>query len=94
VTDYRWEQAQSMLMQRHLTRAGNKVQLPVPLNATSLAVAANVPEQTDANYGVQATPNWNTAVWITSKTKTGYTVNFGTMAPANAVIDCLTFRSE
>jgi hypothetical protein len=51
-------------------------------------------EEPDADYGVTATPNWDTTVWVGTKTTTGCTVNFGTAAVAGASIDLITFRSE
>lgn len=48
--------------------------------------------QTDTNYGVVVTPNWNTTVWVTDKATSGFTINFGTNAPANAKFDYFIFR--
>ena len=45
----------------------------------------------DANFGVTVAPNWNTPYWITNKTASGFTVNFGVFAPANATIDWRAF---
>lgn len=47
----------------------------------------------DANYQIVATPSWNTTVWVTSKSTTGFTLNFGTSAPdANQTVAWLMFR--
>lgn len=46
----------------------------------------------DANYAVVATPSWQTEVWITNKATTGFTINFGTPAPAGASVQWLLFR--
>ena len=56
---------------------GNNV--AVAAGATSLAVTLS---QTlpSTNYAVYVSPQWNTTVWITGKTTTGFTINFGTAA--------------
>lgn len=57
----------------------------VGASAASLAVTFNADEvQTDANFGVTCTPEWNAgSVWITGKTVNGFTINWAT-APAAA----------
>jgi hypothetical protein len=86
----RWLNA---LKRRWLTQAGNQLALPVTATNTTLAVVFLNPENT-IHYGVIAVPNWNTTVWVTAKTATGCTLNFGTAAPGSAVVDVATFRSE
>jgi len=45
--------------------------------------------QPDAVY---VTPQWNTTVWITGKTTTGFTINFGTAAPTGgSYVDWVIF---
>lgn len=78
---------------RFFTSAGTKVAQAVTAAATSVAVTWPRTE-VDAAYGVVATPNWGTTCWVSARTTTGCTVNFGTAAPANATVDILTFRSE
>jgi hypothetical protein len=39
------------------------------------------------DYNVLIDPNWNTTVWCSEKTSTGFTVTFGTPAPPLASID-------
>jgi len=46
----------------------------------------------DTNYAVLVTPNWGTTVWITNKTTTNFTVNFGTVAIQYAGIDWMITR--
>ena len=87
--DTYWER----LRRRFLTSAGNRVAVAVTAAATTVAVTFPRTE-VDTSYGVNATPNWGTTVWVTNKTTTGCTVNFGTAAPANATVDLITFRSE
>jgi hypothetical protein len=78
---------------RFLTSAGNTVAQAVTAAASSVAVTFPRTE-VDASYGVVATPNWGTTVWVTNKTTTGCTINFGTAAPASATVDFITFRTE
>jgi len=68
---------------------GNNV--AVAAGATSLAVTLS---QTlpSTNYAVYVTPQWNTSVWVTSKTTTGFTINFGTAAPTGgSALDWVIF---
>jgi len=81
------------LRRRLLTPAGNGVRLSVTAAATTKAVAFTR-EMPDTTYGIVATPSWNTTVYPTNRTTTGFTLNFGTAAPANATVDYVTFRSE
>lgn len=46
----------------------------------------------DATYGVQVTPSWATTVYVTAKTTAGFTINFGTAAPAGATCDWFLIR--
>lgn len=87
--DTYWER----IRRRYLTSAGTKVGQSVTAAATTVAVTFPRTE-VDTSYGVLATPNWGTTVWVTTKTTTGCTINFGTAAPANATVDFITFRSE
>ena len=68
---------------------GNNV--AVAAGATSLAVTLS---QTlpSTNYAVYVTPQWNTSVWVTGKTTTGFTINFGTAAPTGgSALDWVIF---
>ena len=68
---------------------GNNV--AVAAAATSLAVT--LPQTLPStNYAVYVTPQWNTTVWITGKTSTGFTINFGTAAPTGgSYVDWVIF---
>jgi len=71
---------------------GNNVS--VAAGATSLAVTLPVtlPPSIGTNYAVYVTPQWNTSVWITGKTTTGFTINFGTAAPTGgSYVDWVIF---
>lgn len=46
----------------------------------------------DANYAVLCTPNWNTTCFVSGKTTTGFTLNFGTAAPAGQLVDWFVAR--
>ncbi len=83
----------AVLRRRVLTAAGTAVNVAVTASATTLAVTFAQPE-VDTSYGVTVTPNWNTTVWVTAKSVSGMTLNFGTAAPANATVDWHSFRSE
>lgn len=50
-------------------------------------------DQPDTNYGVLATPSWNTTVYITDKAKTGFKINFGTAAGESDSVDWFIFRT-
>jgi len=56
----------------------------VALSHSFLPVTLPVPEP-DVNYGVVATPFWNTTVYVSSKTETGFVLNFGTPSPGSEV---------
>jgi len=68
---------------------GNNV--AVAAGATSLAVTLPVTLPT-TSYAVYVTPQWNTSVWVTGKTTTGFTINFGTAAPTGgSYVDWVIF---
>ena len=68
---------------------GNNV--AVAAGATSLAVTLST-ALPNTNYAVYVTPQWNTSVWITGKTTTGFTTNFGTAAPTGgSYVDWVIF---
>jgi hypothetical protein len=46
----------------------------------------------DANYAVIVTPAWNTAVWVTQKATTGFTINFGAAPGAASPLDWCMVR--
>ena len=71
------------------TFKGNNV--AVAAGATSLAVSLPLTLNT-TNYAVYVTPQWNTSVWVTGKTTTGFTINFGTAAPTGgSYVDWVIF---
>lgn len=45
-----------------------------------------------ANYAVLCTPNYSTTCYVTNKTTNGFTLNFGTAAPANASVSWMAIR--
>jgi hypothetical protein len=79
----RWLNA---LKRRWLTTAGNQAAYPVTMGNTTVTVTF-LGAMATLFYGVIVTPNWNTTVWVTNKTGTNCVVNFGTAAPASAIID-------
>lgn len=62
----------------------------VTTSATSLAITGKT--YTDASYGVLCTPTWDTTCFVSNRTATGFTLNFGTAAPASATVDWLVTR--
>lgn len=46
----------------------------------------------DANYAVFCTPNWNTTCFVTNKTTTGFTLNYGAAAPSGQLVDWFVAR--
>jgi len=63
----------------------------VAAGATSLAVTLSQ-ALPSTNYAVYVTPQWNTSVWVTGKTTTGFTINFGTAAPTGgSALDWVVF---
>ncbi len=67
------------------------VNIKVPAGSTSLQVTLPVPEP-DTNYGVLVVPQWNTTVWVTNKTTTGFTINFGTAPTTDNALDWFVYR--
>lgn len=91
--DTRQDAIWQRLRRRFFTSAGNVVRQSVSTSATSVTLTFPRTEA-DTSYGVNVTPSWNTTVWVSSRSTTGCTINFGTAAPASATIDVITFRSE
>lgn len=60
-----------------------------PAASGTAALSAQEP---DTNYGVIVTPSWGTTAWVTSKATSGFTINFGTAAPAGATVDWILMR--
>ncbi len=84
----------SRLRLRHFTAAGNGVNLAVGAGAGTLAIIFKRAEP-NATYGVTITPAWGTTAWVTNRTTTGFTANFGTVAPGGgSTMSFTTFRSE
>lgn len=66
------------------------VNVPVASGATTLAVAGL--SEPDTSYGVQVSTSWATTVTVTGKTTAGFTLTFGTAAPAAETVDWLLYR--
>lgn len=79
------------VVRQFLTRGGTRVEHSVLQTAATTSVVID-PVEPDTEYGVLVTPNWLTTCRVTSKTVNGFTVDFGTAAPADAAIDYLVFR--
>jgi hypothetical protein len=63
----------------------------VTASATSQTVSFNTAHP-DANYAVFCTPDWNTSCYVTNKTTNGFTLNYGTAAPAAQQVDWFVAR--
>lgn len=72
-----------ILTSGHATDGGT---VAVPGAATSVAVVFTQ-DRFDTSYTPWAAPGWSTAWWITAKTSTGFTVNFGTAPVGATTID-------
>lgn len=92
-TDVKSSRQWRALIQRFLnTAGGNKVSLAVT-NGTSTVTYTFPYTDSDASYGVVATPTWSTTVYVSARSTTSLTLTFGTAAGANATVDIITFRS-
>lgn len=60
-------------------------------NATTLNISFGT-AYPSANYSVLCTPNYATTCYVTSQTANGFTLNFGTAAPASATVSWLAVR--
>lgn len=84
-----------VVLRRFLTQGGVGVAIAVTAAAVTKAIAfADGKNEPDANYGVLVTPSWLTTFRVTAKAATGFTVDFGTAAPANATIDYAVVRGD
>lgn len=79
------------LIYKFLTSAGQKVQLPVGNGNTTVTWTFDRTES-DTDYGVSALPTWSTTTFVSGRTTTSVTIDFGTAAGANATVDILIFR--
>jgi hypothetical protein len=75
----------------HVISANKGVNVPVTQGATYVDITLPFSE-VDANYGVSVTPQWNTTVWVTNKTITGFRVNFGTAPASDSAVDYFVYR--
>jgi hypothetical protein len=67
------------------------INVAVTQGQTGLQVESPVPE-TDAEYAVSVTPSWMANTWVPAKGPEGFTVQFGTAAPAGAKVDWIIVR--
>jgi len=63
----------------------------VTASATSQTVSFGTAHP-DANYAVFCTPDWNTSCYVSNKTVNGFTLNYGTAAPAAQQVDWFVAR--
>jgi len=67
------------------------INVAVELGALYVVVTLPRPEA-DGHFAVQVTPSWPTPLAIVGKTTSGFTVSFGTPAPADAHLDWFLVR--
>lgn len=48
--------------------------------------------EVDTNYGVVATPTWETTVYVSARATGSLELTFGTAAGASDTVDIITFR--
>ena len=65
----------------------------VATSATTATVTFSYPAEPNTSYAVQLTTTWQTTIAITSKSTTGFTVSFGTAAPAASSVHWLIVRT-
>ena len=91
--DVRSDQQLRVVLARWLTRGGTYPNLAVGTGVATFALTFTLAEP-DASYGVLITPQWGTTAWVTNKTTTGCTLNFGTVSPVGGTVDVAIFRTE
>lgn len=64
----------------------------VAVSSGSASLAISGLSQADIQYLVTVVPSWNTTYWITGKTTTGFTINFGTAPSTISTIDWRLMR--
>ncbi len=62
----------------------------ITLAANTLVISGKT--YPDASYSVLCTPNYDTTCFVTNKTATGFTLNFGAAAPASSTVDWIVIR--
>ncbi|USN95564.1 MAG: hypothetical protein H6793_00120 [Candidatus Nomurabacteria bacterium] len=65
--------------------------VPITASTTSQSVTFSTPHS-DTNYAVFCTPDWDTTCYVNNKTVNGFTLNFGTAAPASQKMDWFVAR--
>jgi hypothetical protein len=94
-TDLRIARQLRVLLRRFLTQGGTGVNVAVTATATTKAIAfADGRHEPNATYGVIVTPSWLTTSRVTTKATTGFTIDFGTAAPAGATVDYCVVRGD
>lgn len=79
-----WE---ALLTGRHSTLGGTYA-----VGIGDLSTGVTFTDRFDTAYSVTVVPYWETTFWITAKTSTGFTVNFGTAPPSASSVDWTLVR--
>jgi len=86
-----WTQFVATIINSGLLTRQLATNVAVPITAGSVVVSFAIAQQ-DTSFMVTLEVSWNTTTWLTAKTKTGFTVNFGTAAPASATFSWAILR--
>lgn len=69
----------------YLNSFDSGINFTVTAGGTSITIGGLT--QSDTLYFVTVIPSWNTTYWITGKTKTNFTINFGTAPTVESLMD-------
>jgi tetrahydromethanopterin S-methyltransferase subunit E len=84
-----------VLLRRFLTQGGVGVDVAVTAGAATKAIAfADGKHEPNASYAVLVTPSWLTTFRVTAKATTGFTIDFGTVAPAAATVSYAVLKGD
>lgn len=74
-----------------LNNEARGINVAITQSATTLAVAFPT-AYPSSSYAVLCTPNYGTTCYVTNQTANGFTLNFGSAAPASATVSWLAIR--
>lgn len=87
----RWTHAVAQLLDYGVLTRSLGTNIAVPTGATGAAVTFAQAEP-DTNYMIVVAPSWATSWTVTGKATTGFTVAFGSAAPAGATFSWMRVR--
>lgn len=86
-----WTEAVAVLLNSGVLTRLIATGVTVPITSASVVVTLAV-AQPDTNYQVVVDTDWATTTWITAKTKSAFTINFGTAAPGSQKLSYTVLR--